>query len=64
MRARWHNAPAAARTRGDAGNPRLHERWVRMLEPKKRLTTATVAMARELTGWCWSLAVMDEAAAG
>ncbi|MUN64988.1 IS110 family transposase [Kocuria sediminis] len=64
MRARWDNAPAAARARGDAGNRRLHERWVRMLERKKRPTIATVAIARELAGWCWSLAVMDEAAAG
>ena len=60
MRARWDKAPAAARARGDAGNRRLHERWVRMLERKKRPTIATVAIARELAGWCWSLAVMDD----
>ena len=59
MRARWDHAPAAARVRGDAGNRRLHERWVRMLERKKRPTAANVAIARELAGWCWSLAVMD-----
>lgn len=60
MRARWEKAPAAARARGDAGNRRLHERWVRMLERKKRPTVANVAIARELAGWCWSLAVMDD----
>ncbi|WP_445298420.1 IS110 family transposase [Kocuria rosea] len=60
MRARWDKAPAAARARGDAGNRRLHARWVSFLERKKRPTIATVAIARELAGWCWSLAVMDE----
>jgi len=60
MRARWEKAPPAARARGDAGNRRLHARWVRMLERKKRPTVANVAIARELAGWCWSLAVMDE----
>jgi transposase len=60
MRARWEMAPPAARARGDAGNRRLHERWVRMLERKKRPTVATVAIARELAGWCWSLAVMED----
>lgn len=60
MRDRWDLAPAAARARGDAGNRRLHNRWVRMLERKKRSTIANVAIARELAGWCWSLAVMGE----
>jgi hypothetical protein len=26
---------------------------------KKRPTVTAVAIARELAGWCWSLAVMD-----
>ncbi|MEX5300010.1 transposase [Kocuria sp. CPCC 205292] len=34
----------------DAGNRRLHERWVRMLELKNRPTVANVAVARELAG--------------
>ena len=59
MRARWDLAPAAARARGDEGNRRLHHRWVRFIERRKRSTTADVAIARELAGWCWSLAVMD-----
>ncbi|WP_260987184.1 hypothetical protein [Kocuria rosea] len=53
-------APAAARARGDAGNRRLDERWVRMLDRKKRPTVANVAIARELAGRCWSLAIMDD----
>ena len=31
------------------------------LARKKRGTIATVAIARELAGWCWSLAILDEA---
>ena len=59
MRARWDLAPAAARERGDAGNRRLHQRWVSFIERRKRPVIANVAIARELSGWCWSLAVMD-----
>lgn len=60
MRDRWDLAPAAARARGDAGNRRLHHRWVSMLARRKRGTVANVAIARELAGWCWSLAVMTD----
>jgi transposase len=60
LRARWELAPAAARIRGDEGNRRLHRRWVRFLEHRKRSTIANVAVARELAGWCWSLAVIDD----
>jgi transposase len=60
MRDRWNLAPAAARVRGDQGNRRLHQRWVRFIEHRKKNTIANVAIARELAGWCWSLAVMEE----
>jgi transposase len=60
LRARWDLAPAAARVRGDHGNRRLHHRWVKFIDRKKRNTIADVAVARELAGWCWSLAVMDD----
>ena len=61
MRDRWDLAPAAARARGDEGNRRLHARWVRFIDPQARRTPiANVAIARELAGWCWSLAVLDE----
>jgi transposase len=60
MRDRWELAPAAARVRGDEGNQRLHARWVGFLERRKRPTVANVAVARELAGWCWSLAVMED----
>ncbi len=65
MRDRWELAPPAARTRGDAGNRRLHERWITFNLRKKRPVIANVAIARELAGWCWSLAVLDtDTAAG
>lgn len=60
MRDRWDLAPAAARARGDDGNRRLHQRWVKFIDRRKRSTVANVAIARELAGWCWSLAVMDD----
>lgn len=60
MRGRWDRASAAARARGDAGNRRLHHRWVRFNERRKRSTVANVAIARELAGWCWSLAVLED----
>lgn len=56
---RWDLAPAAARVRGDQGNRRLHHRWMCFIDRRKRPTVATVAIARELAGWCWSLAILD-----
>jgi transposase len=60
MRDRWDLAPAAARARGDEGNRRLHHRWVKFTDRKKKPTIANVAIARELAGWCWSLAVLED----
>ena len=31
-----------------------------MTTHKKRHTVANTAIARELAGWCWSLAIMDD----
>ena len=60
LRRRWDAASPAARARGQAGNRRLHARWVRFDERKKRSVVANAAIARELAGWCWSLAVLDD----
>jgi transposase len=60
MRDRWELAGPAARARGDAGNQRLHARWTRFTQRHKRPVIANVAIARELAGWCWSLAVLEE----
>jgi transposase len=59
MRTRWDAAPAAARVRGDQGNQRLHQRWEGFTARRKKPVVANVAVARELAGWAWSLAVMD-----
>ncbi len=47
-----------ARARGHAGNQRLHDRWLSFQTRGKRTVVANAAIARELAGWCWSLAVM------
>jgi transposase len=60
LQRRWDAASAAARARGHAGNQRLHQRWVNLNLRKKRSVIANVAVARELAGWCWSLAVLPD----
>jgi transposase len=60
IRDRWALASPAARARGDAGNRRLHTRWDTFRARRKRHVVANVAIARELAGWCWSLAVLQE----
>jgi transposase len=62
LRRRWEQAPAAARGRGHHGNQRLHARWQTFMERRKTPVIANAAIARELAGWCWSLAVGDEPA--
>jgi len=59
MRERWELAPAAARVRGERETDACHQQWVRFNDRGKRHVGANVAVARELAGWCWSLAVMD-----
>jgi transposase len=59
MRSRWDQAPAAARVRGHEGNRRLNQRWQMFTDRKKRPAVANVAIARELAGWCWSLAILE-----
>jgi transposase len=60
MRDRWDLATPAARARGEEGNRRLHARWVTFTDRRKKNTVANTAIARELAGWCWSLAVLAE----
>jgi hypothetical protein len=60
LRRRWDAASPAARARGQAANARLHARWVRFDARRKCPVVADAAIARELAGWCWSLAVFDE----
>jgi transposase len=58
LRTRWEHAPAAARARGHQGNQRLHQRWQTFTARHKKPVVANVAIARELAGWAWSLAVI------
>ena len=44
--------------RGVAADRRLRHRWL-ALEARKKPAIA-VAVARELAGWCWSLATMRD----
>jgi transposase len=60
LRRRWELAPAAARARAQVANRRLHTRWLSFDERKKRSVVANVAIARELAGWCWSVAVLPD----
>jgi transposase len=56
---RQDGQPPAVRARATAGNQRLHRRWSRFDARSKRPTISAVAIARELAGWCWSLAIME-----
>jgi len=47
------------RARGEAADRRLHRRWIDLAARKKHPNVIAVAVARELAGWCWSLATMD-----
>lgn len=59
LQSRWDLVPVEARLRGHDGNKRLRLRWQGFDARSKRPAVANVAIARELAGWCWSLAVMD-----
>jgi transposase len=59
LRRRQDRATPAARDRGQRANRRLHTRWVNFDARRKRPVVANTAIARELAGWCWSLAVLD-----
>ena len=57
LRRRW-DAATRARERGRHANRRLHQRWAHFDARGKRSVVANAAVARELAGWCWSLAVL------
>jgi transposase len=58
LQRRQAGQPAGVRERAERANRRLHHRWRRLDSRGKRSTISVVAVARELAGWCWSLAVM------
>ncbi|MCG2621505.1 IS110 family transposase [Arthrobacter sp. I2-34] len=53
----WELVDPATRIRAQEGNQRLHRRWEAFDARNKASTKANTAVARELAGWCWSLAV-------
>ena len=59
LRRRWDRASAVAAARGHAANQRLAGRWAAYDQRKKVAVVANGAIARELAGWCWSLAVLE-----
>ena len=59
LRRRQDRAAPAARDRGQRANRRLHARWAAFDARHKLPVVANTAIARELAGWCWSLAVLD-----
>ncbi len=58
LRRRWDLASPAARSRGAQANRRLYDRWQAFDVRQKRPVVANMAVARELAGWCRSLAVL------
>jgi transposase len=52
--------PPEVAARAEQAGRRLHHRW-KHLEARRglRSTVVATAVARELAGWCWSLAVME-----
>jgi transposase len=47
--------------RAEAAQVRLHRRWAHLHTRRGlRSTVVATAVARELAGWCWSLAVMED----
>jgi transposase len=60
VRARRTTVAPAVRARGEAADRRLHQRWITFTARGKRANVTAVAIARELAGWCWSLAIMTE----
>jgi hypothetical protein len=59
LQRRQDKASPAARDRAQRANRRLYARWVNFDARQKLPVVANTAIARELAGWCWSLAVLD-----
>ena len=60
MRERRTLVSPPVRARAEQADRRLHHRWVLLDGRNKRATISAVAVARELAGWCWSLATMND----
>jgi len=58
LRRRWVKVDPLIQARADEANRRLYRQWVKFDARGKRPVTANTAIARELAGFCWSLAMM------
>ena len=58
LRRQWDRVDPRIQARADEANRRLHRQWVKFDARKKRPVAANTAVARELAGFCWSLAMM------
>jgi len=58
LQKRWAKATPALIARADQANRRLHAQWVKYDQRGKKPAVANAAIARELAGFCWSLAMM------
>lgn len=56
---RWNKAPGPVAAKAHQANKRLHQRWLDFDARHKRPVIANVAIARELAGWCHTLATMQ-----
>jgi transposase len=59
MLRRWNKAPGPVVAKAHQANKRLHQRWLDFDARHKRPVIANVAIARELAGWCHTLATME-----
>jgi hypothetical protein len=48
-----------AAARAHAANQRLAARWAAHHQRNKPAVVANAAIAPELAGWCWSLAILE-----
>jgi transposase len=60
LRARRDKVTPSVRARAELADRRLHQRWMSLDARGKRPTITAVAVARELAGWCWSVAIMND----
>ena len=56
---RQQGQPAAAVSISWSAQRRLHRTWTSMRKRNKRSTVTTVAVARELVGFCWAIALIE-----
>jgi len=59
LSARQHGQPAHAIAIAWSAQQRLHRTWTRLEARAKRRTIIAVAAARELAGFCWSIARIE-----